>query len=44
LEWLEKAYQEKTDEMATLRIRRGYDFMRSDPRYQGLERRVGYTW
>jgi serine/threonine protein kinase/Tfp pilus assembly protein PilF len=44
LEWLEKAYQEKTDEMATLRIRRCYDFMRSDPRYKDLERRVGYTW
>ncbi len=44
LEWLEKAYQEKTDEMASLRIRRCYDFMRSDPRYKDLERRVGYTW
>jgi serine/threonine protein kinase/tetratricopeptide (TPR) repeat protein len=44
LEWLEKGYQEKTDEMATLRIRRCYDFMRSDPRYKDLERRVGYTW
>jgi len=44
LEWLEKAYQEKSDEMASLRIRRCYDFMRSDPRYKDLERRVGYTW
>src|SRR6266436_358589 len=44
LEWLEKAYQEKSDEMASLRIRRCYDFMRSDRRYKDLERRVGYTW
>ena len=44
LEWREKAYQEKSDEMASLRIRRCYDFMRSDPRYKDLERRVGYTW
>ncbi len=44
LEWLAKAYQEKTDEMASLRIRRCYDFMRSDPRFKDLERRVGYTW
>jgi len=44
LEWLEKGYQEKTDEMATLRIRRCYDFMRSDPRYKDLQRPVGYTW
>ena len=43
-EWLEKAYQEKSDEMATLRIRRCFDFLRSDPRYKDLERRVGYTW
>jgi hypothetical protein len=43
LEWLEEAYQEKTDEMTTPRIRRCYDFMRSDPRYKDLERRVGYT-
>jgi hypothetical protein len=42
LEW--QAYQEKTDEMATLRIRRCYDFTRSDPCYKDLERRVGYTW
>ena len=44
LEWLEKAYQEKSDEMTVLRARRCYDFLRSDPRYKDLERRVGYTW
>ena len=43
-EWLEKAYQEKSDEMASLRIRRCFDFLRADPRYKDLERRVGYTW
>ncbi len=43
-EWLEKAYQEKSDAMASLRVRRCYDFLRSDPRYKDLERRVGYTW
>jgi serine/threonine protein kinase/tetratricopeptide (TPR) repeat protein len=44
IEWLEKAYQERTDTMATLRTRRCYDFLRSDPRYKDLEHRVGYTW
>jgi hypothetical protein len=44
LEWLEKAYQEKSDEAMTLRIRRCYDFLRSDPRYKDLERRIGYAW
>jgi eukaryotic-like serine/threonine-protein kinase len=43
-EWLEKAYQEKSDEMVSLRTRRCYDSVRSDPRYKDLERRVGYTW
>jgi hypothetical protein len=43
-EWLEKAYQEKSDEMVSLRTRRCYDFLRSAPRYKDLERRVGYTW
>jgi len=43
-EWLEKAFQEKSDEMTSLRIRRCYDFLRTDPRYKDLERRVGYTW
>jgi len=44
LEWLEKAYQEKSDEMVSLRIRRCYDFLRADPRYKDLERRIGYDW
>jgi len=44
LEWLEKAYQEKSDEMSALRARRCFDFLRSDPRYKNLERRVGYSW
>jgi serine/threonine protein kinase/tetratricopeptide (TPR) repeat protein len=43
-EWLEKAFQENSDEMVSLRIRRCYDLLRSDPRYKDLERRVGYTW
>lgn len=43
-EWLEKAYQEKSDEVTSLRVRRCYDFLRDDPRYKDLERRVGYTW
>jgi hypothetical protein len=44
LEWLEKAFQEKSEEMTVLRIRRCFDFLRSDPRYRDLERRVGFTW
>jgi len=44
LQWLEKAYQNKSEEMIDLRTRRCYDFLRDDPRYKDLERRVGYTW
>jgi eukaryotic-like serine/threonine-protein kinase len=43
-QWLEKAYQANSEEMDTLRIRRCYDFLRDDPRFKDLERRVGYTW
>lgn len=44
LQWLERAYQAKSDEMVSLRVRRCFDFLRSDARYKDLERRVGYTW
>jgi serine/threonine protein kinase/tetratricopeptide (TPR) repeat protein len=44
IEWLETAYQEKSEEVTTLRIRRCFDFLRSDPRYKDIERRVGYNW
>jgi len=43
-EWLEQAYQERSDEVVSLRSHRCFDFLRSDPRYKDLERRVGYTW
>jgi len=43
-EWLEKAFQARSDELASIRVRRCFDFLRSDPRYKDLERRIGYTW
>ncbi len=44
LQWLEKAYQARSEEMEVLRVRRCFDFLRSEPRYRDLERRLGYTW
>ena len=43
-EWLEKAFQARSDELVSIRVRRCFDFLRSDPRYKDLERRIGYTW
>ena len=39
--WLEKAYQERSNGMAYLNVDRGFDPLRSDPRFQDLLRRVG---
>jgi len=44
LQWLDKAYQARSEEMETLRIRRCFDFLRDAPGYKDLERRLGYTW
>jgi TolB-like protein/DNA-binding winged helix-turn-helix (wHTH) protein/Tfp pilus assembly protein PilF len=41
LAWLEKAYAQHSTELTSLKVNPGYDFLRSDPRYQNLLRRVG---
>jgi tetratricopeptide (TPR) repeat protein len=40
-EWLEKAYEEHTTEIVTLKVESRLDILRSDPRFQDLMRRVG---
>lgn len=42
LQWLEKAYREHVPGMIGLEIDDSYDSLRSDPRFQDLERRVGF--
>jgi eukaryotic-like serine/threonine-protein kinase len=39
--WLEKAYAAKDEEMSLLRTNRCYDFIRTDPRFLDLIKRVG---
>ena len=39
--WLEKAYEQKSSFMTTLRYWSAFDHMRSDPRFQDLINRVG---
>ncbi len=41
LAWLEKAYQEHSNEMTALKVNPAYDPLRSDPRFQRLLSRVG---
>jgi len=41
LEWLEKAYQERSPTMVRLGVDQVWDSLRSDPRFQDLLRRVG---
>jgi hypothetical protein len=41
LAWLEKAYAEHSGEMTTLKVNPGYDFLRGNPRFNQLLRRVG---
>ena len=40
-QWLEKAYSAKSDEFSVIKVKRCYDFLRADPRYADLLRRVG---
>ncbi len=40
-QWLEKAYSARSEEISYMRVTRCYDFLRSDPRYKDLEKRVG---
>jgi tetratricopeptide (TPR) repeat protein len=41
-EWLERAYQEHSDWMLWLKVARGFDSLRDDPRYQDLLRRLNF--
>ncbi len=41
LAWLEKAYQQHSNELVSLKVTPGYDSLRGDPRFQDLLRRVG---
>jgi TolB-like protein/DNA-binding winged helix-turn-helix (wHTH) protein/Tfp pilus assembly protein PilF len=39
--WLNKAYDQRSNAMTVLKVEPGYDFLRSDPRFQDLIHRVG---
>jgi len=38
--WLEKAYLERADGLNYINVEPGFDFLRSDPRFQKLVRRI----
>lgn len=41
--WLEKAYSEHSNTLLSLKVDPAYDFLRDDPRFQALVRRVGLS-
>jgi len=41
LRWLEKGFAGKSEMLTMLKVNRAFDFMRSDPNFQDLIRRVG---
>ena len=41
LAWLERGYAQHSAELMSLKVNPGYDFLRDDPRFQDLLRRVG---
>jgi tetratricopeptide (TPR) repeat protein len=43
LEWLEKAYAERDSSMAYLKVHDRFDSLLSDPRFQSLLQRMGFT-
>jgi hypothetical protein len=43
LSWLEKAYAQHSNLMVTLKVEPAFDPLRSDPRFQNLMRRVGFS-
>ena len=42
-EWLEKAYEERSDSLAWFRFDPESKSLRSDPRFSALMRKVGFT-
>ena len=43
LQWLQKAYQERSALLTWLKVEPKLDSLRSDPRFQELQRRVGFS-
>jgi tetratricopeptide (TPR) repeat protein len=41
-QWLERAYRDRATEMIDLDVNYRFDTLRSDPRFQNLEKRVGF--
>jgi tetratricopeptide (TPR) repeat protein len=41
-EWLERGYRQRAPSMIALDVSYGWDNLRTDPRFQALERRVGF--
>lgn len=41
INWLQKAYHQKTSTMHIIKIDRAFDFLRSDPRFLEIQKRIG---
>jgi tetratricopeptide (TPR) repeat protein len=39
--WLQKAYEQRTSTMNIIKIDRGFDFLRSDPRFLDIQKKIG---
>ena len=43
-DWLDKAYAERSSWMSWLKVDPRLDSLRSDPRFDALVRKVGFSW